>query len=170
MVDSSTGSSGSGATTVNEKEPATDGVHLELDTIDFRYPSRPNHRVLQDFGLDIPKGQYIALVGPSGCGKSTILALLERFYDPDKGEVRADGVPLPGLDVQAYRQKASLVSQGAALYSGTIRENVALGAGGDVDAVTEEMIVEACKKANIHEFVVSLPYVSSPQTLLSLIN
>ncbi|KAK4139943.1 P-loop containing nucleoside triphosphate hydrolase protein [Dichotomopilus funicola] len=156
MVNSDTDSSSGAVTTVDEKA-AADGVHLELDHIDFRYPSRPNHRVLQDFGLDIAKGQYVALVGPSGCGKSTILALLERFYDPDKGEVRADGVPLPGVDVQAYRQKASLVSQGAALYSGTIRENVALGAGGDVAAVTEEAIVEACKQANIHEFVVSLP-------------
>jgi ATP-binding cassette subfamily B (MDR/TAP) protein 1 len=144
----------------NEKKHSTDGIQLELSDVDFRYPSRPDHQVLQNFNLTISAGQYIALVGPSGCGKSTILALLERFYDPDKGVVRVDGVALPALNVQQHRQNVSLVSQGAALYSGTIRENIALGrqsSDGNPKKTTDQNIMDVCKQANIHDFITSLP-------------
>lgn len=144
----------------NEEKRSTDGIQLELSNVDFQYPSRPDHQVLQNFNLTINAGQYLALVGPSGCGKSTVLALLERFYDPDKGVVRVDGVALPALNVQQHRQNVSLVSQGAALYSGTIRENIALGrqssGGSDMDT-TDEDIMDVCKQANIHDFISSLP-------------
>lgn len=128
--------------------------HIELCDVSFRYPSRRNQLVLDGICLNIYPGQFVAIVGPSGSGKSTIISLLERFYDPDGGQIMLDGQDISKLDVFQYRQCLSLVSQEATLYSGTIRENLVMGLGPDV---TDEAVVEACKHANIYEFVSSLP-------------
>ena len=128
---------------------------IEFRDVHFRYPTRPEQPVLRGLNLTVKPGQYVALVGASGCGKSTTVALLERFYDPLAGGVFVDGKEISSLNVNEYRSFLALVSQEPTLYQGSIRENILLGA--DKDHVPEEEIVQACKDANIHEFILSLP-------------
>lgn len=127
---------------------------MEFKDVTFHYPTRPNHPVLRKINLKILRGQNIGLVGPSGCGKTTIIALLERFYDISSGEILINGKPLTKIDVKTYRESASLVSQETTLYQGTIRENIILGLNREV---ADEEVFQACKDANIHEFIQSLP-------------
>jgi ATP-binding cassette subfamily B (MDR/TAP) protein 1 len=131
--------------------------HLRLTNVHFRYPSRPGVRVLRNLTIEVPPGKYIALVGPSGCGKSTTIQLLERFYDPQSGSVTVDGVDIRELNLASYRSMFALVSQEPTLYAGTIRFNILLGASKPIEQVTEEEIVQACKDANIYDFIMSLP-------------
>lgn len=137
-----------------EKLQHVDG-HIEFRDVHFRYPTRPEQPVLRGLNLTVKPGQYVALVGASGCGKSTSIALLERFYDPLVGGVYLDGKEISSLNITDYRSYLALVSQEPTLYQGTIRENILLGA--DRDDVPEEAIVQACKDANIYDFIMSLP-------------
>jgi ATP-binding cassette subfamily B (MDR/TAP) protein 1 len=126
---------------------------IELQDVRFTYPGRADHKVLRGVSLTAEPGQFIALVGASGSGKSTVMALLERFYDPAAGAVMVDGVELKDYNLQEYRAQLAIVSQETTLYTGTIRENIMA----DKEDVTEEQVVQACKDANIHEFIISLP-------------
>jgi ATP-binding cassette subfamily B (MDR/TAP) protein 1 len=137
-----------------EKMEHVDGT-IEFRDVHFRYPSRPDVPVLRGLNLTIKPGQYVALVGASGCGKSTTIALMERFYDPLAGEVYVDGRNISHLNVSEYRKHLALVSQEPTLYQGTIKENVLLGA--DEENVSDERIIQACKDANIYDFIMSLP-------------
>ena len=128
---------------------------IEFRDVHFRYPTRPDQPVLRGLNLTVKPGQYVALVGASGCGKSTTIALLERFYDPVAGGVYVDDKDISSLNLKDYRKFLALVSQEPTLYQGSIRENVLLGA--DNDDVSEEAILQACKDANIYDFIVSLP-------------
>lgn len=128
---------------------------IEFRDVHFRYPSRPEQPVLRGLNLTVKPGQYVALVGASGCGKSTTIALLERFYNPLVGGIYIDGKEISSLNLKDYRNFLALVSQEPTLYQGTIRENVLMGA--DREDVPEEDIVQACKDANIYDFIVSLP-------------
>ena len=119
----------------------------------FTYPGRPDHRVLRGVDLVAEPGQFIALVGASGSGKSTVMQLLERFYDPTSGSVLVDGVDLQEYNLQDYRAQLAIVSQETTLYTGTIRENILA----DKEDISDELIVQACKDANIYEFIMSLP-------------
>ncbi|OAL75663.1 hypothetical protein A7D00_1263 [Trichophyton violaceum] len=89
-----------------------------------------------------------------GCGKSTVLSLLERFFDPETGQIQVDGSSITGLNISQYRSCIAMVGQEPVVYSGTIRENLVLGVA---EGVTDEAIAQACKDANIHEFISSLP-------------
>ena len=129
--------------------------HVEFRDVHFRYPTRPDVAVLRGLDLTIQPGQYVALVGASGCGKSTTIALMERFYDPLAGGVYVDGKEISGLNLNQYRSHIALVSQEPTLYQGTIKENVLLGS--DQQDVSDERIVQACKDANIYDFIMSLP-------------
>ena len=128
---------------------------IEFRDVHFRYPTRPEQPVLKGLNLTVKPGQYVALVGASGCGKSTTIALMERFYDPLSGGVYVDGKEISSLNLNDYRGFLALVSQEPTLYQGSIKENVLLGA--DREDVSEEAIVQACKDANIYEFIISLP-------------
>ena len=128
---------------------------IEFRDVHFRYPTRPEQPVLRGLNLIVKPGQYVALVGASGCGKSTTIALLERFYDPLAGGIFVDGKEISSLNIKDYRSYLALVSQEPTLYQGSIRENVLLGA--DREDVPEESIVQACKDANIYDFILSLP-------------
>lgn len=99
----------------------------------------------------IPKPKQ---VGASGCGKSTTIQLIERFYDPITGSVELDGQDLRTLNVKSLRENISLVSQEPTLYDGSVKFNITLGATKDV---TQAEVEEACKKANIHDFIMGLP-------------
>jgi ATP-binding cassette subfamily B (MDR/TAP) protein 1 len=137
-----------------EKLDSMDG-YIEFRDVHFRYPTRPDQRVLRGLNITVKPGQYVALVGASGCGKSTTIALMERFYDPITGGVFVDGKDVSKLHLNTYRGFLALVSQEPTLYQGTVRENILLGA--DHEDVPEEELVKVCKDANIYEFVMSLP-------------
>ncbi|XP_049396209.1 putative ABC transporter B family member 8 [Solanum stenotomum] len=125
---------------------------IEMKKVDFTYPSRPDRLVLHEFSLEVKAGTSIGLVGKSGCGKSTVIALIQRFYDADKGSLKIDGMDIRLLDLGWYRGNMALVSQEPVIYSGTIRENILFG---KLNA-SENEVVEAAKAANAHEFISSL--------------
>ncbi|KAF2668515.1 leptomycin B resistance protein pmd1 [Microthyrium microscopicum] len=126
-------------------------IGLTLDSVNFSYAGR-DIPVINNLSLKIAPGQFAALVGATGCGKSTIISLIERFYDPTGGKILLGDTDITTVDVASYRRNLSLVAQEATLYEGTIRENVALS----VDAATDAEIEEACRSAQIHEFISSL--------------
>ncbi|EES01319.2 hypothetical protein BDA96_03G288600 [Sorghum bicolor] len=128
--------------------------NIDFSHVSFKYPSRPDVQVLSDFTLAIPARKTVALVGESGSGKSTIIALLERFYDPDSGTVSLDGTELKKLKLSWLRDQMGLVSQEPVLFNDTIHANIAYGKQGEV---REDEIVAAAKAANAHEFISSLP-------------
>ena len=128
---------------------------VEFRDVHFRYPTRPEQPVLRGLNLTVKPGQYVALVGASGCGKSTTIQLMERFYDPLAGGVFVDGKDISSYNVNNYRGFLSLVSQEPTLYQGTVKENVLLGVTDD--EVPDERIIQACKDANIYDFIMSLP-------------
>ena len=128
---------------------------IEFRDVHFRYPTRPEQPVLRGLNLTVKPGQYVALVGASGCGKSTTISLMERFYDPLSGGVFVDGKDISSLNIGDYRGFLALVSQEPTLYQGSVRENVLLGA--DREDVPEDAIIQACKDANIYDFIISLP-------------
>jgi ATP-binding cassette, subfamily B (MDR/TAP), member 1 len=134
--------------------PHAEGT-LEFRDVHFRYPTRPDVPVLRGLNLTVKPGQYIALVGASGCGKSTTIAMLERFYDPLAGGVYIDGQEISSLNLNDYRSHLALVSQEPTLYQGTIKDNVLLGV--DRGEVSDEQVIQACKNANIYDFIMSLP-------------
>ncbi|KAF5550848.1 ATP-binding protein cassette subfamily B (MDR TAP) member 1 [Fusarium mexicanum] len=135
---------------------------IRLSKIKHIYPSRPEVTVMDDVSLEIPAGKVTALVGASGSGKSTIVGLVERFYDPVQGTVYLDGHDISKLNLRWLRQQMALVSQEPTLFGTTIFNNIRHGLIGTKheDASEEkqrELIIEAAKKANAHDFVSSLP-------------
>uniref|UniRef100_A0ACD5VIJ8 Uncharacterized protein n=1 Tax=Avena sativa TaxID=4498 RepID=A0ACD5VIJ8_AVESA len=128
--------------------------NIDFNHVSFKYPSRPDVQILRDFTLGIPSRKTIALVGESGSGKSTVIALLERFYDPDSGTISLDGIELKTLTLSWLRDQMGLVSQEPVLFNDTIRANIAYGKRGEA---TEEEIISVAKAANAHEFISSLP-------------
>ena len=129
---------------------------IEFKNVRFAYPSRPEFNVLQGMNFKIHRGQTVGIVGASGCGKTTVITLLERFYDIASGQILIHGQPLSSLDIKSYRSTVGLVSQDTTLYQGSIRENILLGIRDDGD-ISEETLIQACKDANIHTFINSLP-------------
>lgn len=111
------------------------------------------HEVLRGLDLAIPAGTTVALVGPSGGGKTTTCSLLPRFYDPGAGSVEIDGIDVRDVTVETLREAIGIVQQDVYLFGGTVRENIAYGRPDATDA----QIVEAARRANIHEFVMGLP-------------
>lgn len=126
---------------------------LSFRNVSFRYPTRPEQAALKDFTLEIEPGETVALVGPSGAGKSTVFQLAERFYDPQAGTIRIDGVPLPSADPTEVRRRIALVPQDGVLFSANARDNLRYGRW---DASDEE-IWEAAKAANAETFLRELP-------------
>lgn len=126
---------------------------IELDEVSFAYPTRPGQRALENFTLRVAPGERIALVGPSGAGKSTLLALLLRFYDPQQGSVRIDGVDVRDMDPRALRRQIAVVPQDPVVFATSVLENVRYGRP---DATREEALA-ACEKAFALEFIERLP-------------
>lgn len=125
---------------------------VELDQVGFSYDD-DGQGVLEDVSLKIPAGQSLALVGPSGGGKSTLCSLIPRFYDPDKGAIRIDGKDVRNLTLKSLRKNIGIVQQDVYLFDGTIAENIRYG---KPDA-TDEEVLEACRKANLLDFIEELP-------------
>lgn len=125
--------------------------HLSFNRLYFRYPEQAE--LLQNISLDIRSGEKIAFVGTSGNGKSTLLKLIGRFYDPDQGEIRLDGIPLKQLALQQIRESMGFVFQETYLFGTSIRENIRFGRP---DA-TEEEVIDAAKAACAHDFIQQFP-------------
>ncbi|KAI4891632.1 hypothetical protein NFI96_028241 [Prochilodus magdalenae] len=126
---------------------------IEFKNIHFSYPSRKDVKILQGMSLKVPRGKTIALVGASGCGKSTTIQLLQRFYDPDAGEVTLDGRDIRTLNVRWLRENMGIVSQEPVLFGTTIAENIRYGR----EDATDEDIERAVREANAYEFISRLP-------------
>ncbi|XP_023743757.1 ABC transporter B family member 15 [Lactuca sativa] len=126
---------------------------VEFKNVKFAYPSRPESVIFKDFNLKVPAGKTVALVGGSGSGKSTVIALLQRFYDPQGGEICVDGLRIEKLQLKWLRSQMGLVSQEPALFATTVKENILFG---KEDASMDE-IIEASKASNAHNFISQLP-------------
>ncbi|CAK8563877.1 unnamed protein product [Lathyrus sativus] len=126
---------------------------IELREVCFSYPTRPDELIFDRFSLTIPSGTTVALVGQSGSGKSTVVSLVERFYDPQAGEVLIDGINLKEFQLKWIRQKIGLVSQEPVLFTCSIKENIAYGK----DGATDEEIRAAAELANAAKFIDKLP-------------
>ena len=127
--------------------------NVELDRVTFFYPTRPGHAALDEFSLRVRPGEKLALVGPSGAGKSTVFQLLMRFYDPDQGAVRIDGIDLKHTDPAGVRARIALVPQEPAIFASSVRFNVSYGRP---DA-SEAELRAACSAAFADEFIERLP-------------
>ena len=124
---------------------------VEIRELTFSYdPAKP---LIRDFDLSVQPGQRVAIVGPTGCGKTTFINLLMRFYDPQGGQIKLDGVDTMDMDRRALRRCVGMVLQDTWLRSGTIRDNIAMG---KPDATMEE-VVAAAKAAHAHSFIRRLP-------------
>jgi ATP-binding cassette subfamily B (MDR/TAP) protein 1 len=136
--------------------------NLELRNVKHIYPSRPEVTVMQDVNLLIPAGKVTALVGASGSGKSTIVGLVERFYIPVGGQMLLDNHDVQTLNLKWLRRQMSLVSQEPVLFNCSIRRNIEHGlTGTEFDEAgkekKDELVVQAAKMANAHEFINRLP-------------
>ncbi|OMO82288.1 hypothetical protein COLO4_23135 [Corchorus olitorius] len=126
---------------------------IDLRDVCFSYPARPEEQIFNGFSLSIPSGTTAALVGQSGSGKSTVISLIQRFYDPQAGEVLIDGINLKEFQLKWIRGKIGLVSQEPVLFTGSIRDNIAYGKEG----ATSEEIRAAAEIANAAKFIDKLP-------------
>ncbi|KAK9188805.1 hypothetical protein WN944_020210 [Citrus x changshan-huyou] len=125
---------------------------IEFKDVDFSYPTRPDTPVLQRFNLLVEAGKTIGLVGSSGSGKSTVISLLERFYDPVKGNILLDGHKIKKLQLKWLRSQMGLVNQEPILFSTSIKENILIGKPG----ASMETVVKAAQAANVHDFIMKL--------------
>lgn len=139
---------------LNNDDPSHGGAEITFQNVHFRYPTR-DIPIFAGLNLTIKKGQFAGLVGASGGGKTTIISLLEQFYQPNQGKITFDGVNIADLDLFEYRKAMSLVAQEPTLFQGTIKENILLAV--DAGSATEENLHAACRDAEIHDFIMSLP-------------
>jgi ATP-binding cassette, subfamily B (MDR/TAP), member 1 len=130
------------------------GAKVEFVKVTHKYAARETPTFI-NLSLSVPAGSFVALVGASGSGKTSCISLLERFYDPVSGTITMNDTDITTLNITAYRQQLSLVAQEPRLFGGTIKENLLLAV--DETVVTDEEIHQACKDAEIHDFILSLP-------------
>ncbi len=126
---------------------------IAFEGVGFSYPSRPEMAALEDVSFQIEAGETVAFVGPSGAGKTTILQLLQRFYDPQAGRVRIDGLDISALERADFRKHLALVPQDPVIFAASARENIAFGQTG----ASMEDIEAAARAAAAHDFISALP-------------
>jgi len=133
--------------------PARSSRTIEFDAVGFNYPARPGVAALRSFTLRVAPGERVALVGPSGAGKSTVFSLLLRFYDPQLGAVRIDGVDAREMEPRELRRLMAVVPQEPVIFAASVLDNVRYGRPG----ASREEVLAACGKAHAMEFIDRLP-------------
>jgi subfamily B ATP-binding cassette protein MsbA len=133
-------------------EPQTLRGEIEFDHVSFGYDAA--QPVLRDVSFTITPGQLVGVVGPTGSGKSTVVSLIPRFYDPNAGSIKIDGVDIRDYKLHELRQHIGFVLQDTVLFRGTVRDNIAYGH----PRATDDEIVQAAKLANAHEFISRMPH------------
>ncbi|EIU6776237.1 ABC transporter ATP-binding protein/permease [Vibrio parahaemolyticus] len=128
-------------------------AEVSFKSVNFNYPSRPNQPAVKGLNLTAEQGKVLALVGPSGAGKTTLFELLQRFYDPQQGQVLFGGEDIRQFDPNELRRQMALVPQQPALFSHDVFHNIRYGN----PEATDEQVIEAAKKAHAHEFIEKLP-------------
>ena len=131
--------------------PEDDMGHVSLEHVAFSYT--PEKKLIEDFNLDVKKGEMVAIVGPTGCGKTTLINLLMRFYDVDSGSICIGGTDIRDMKRETLRSGFGMVLQDTWLRSGTIRDNIRMGR----PTATDEEIIQAAKEAHAHSFIRRLP-------------
>lgn len=131
----------------------TGGSRVEFDAIRFHYPSRPQTSALDGIQLDVRPGETVALVGPSGAGKTTLFQLLLRFYDPQQGEIRLNGIKTRELSLADLRASVGLVPQDSVIFSTTAMENIRYGR----PSATDDEVIAAARAAFADDFIRALP-------------
>ncbi len=131
--------------------PEDDMGHVSLEHVAFSYT--PEKKLIEDFNLDVKKGEMVAIVGPTGCGKTTLINLLMRFYDVNSGSIRIGGTDIRDMKRETLRSAFGMVLQDTWLRSGTIRDNIRMGR----PTATDEEIIQAAKEAHAHSFIRRLP-------------
>jgi ATP-binding cassette subfamily B protein len=129
------------------------GAAVSLDEVTFFYPSRPDSAALSHVNLRIAPGETVALVGPSGAGKTTLFQMFLRFYDPQSGAVRLDGVDIRELSLHTLRDAIGIVPQDTVIFSANAMENIRYGRPG----ASDDEVIAAAKQAAAHEFIERLP-------------
>lgn len=127
---------------------------IEFKNVTFNYPSRPNSPALKNINLQIQKGKVVALVGPSGAGKTTLFELLQRFYDPQQGQIIFKNAPITLLDPSDLRAQMGMVPQQPILFSTDIWNNIRYGRSG----ATDDDVIFAAERAHAEEFILTLPF------------
>ncbi|KAJ2400530.1 hypothetical protein GGI23_001978 [Coemansia sp. RSA 2559] len=131
---------------------------IELRDVVFSYPTRSDVRVLSGMNICVRAGQKVALVGESGSGKSTVIGLVERFYDVDSGAVLIDGTDVRDYNVSSLRQQIGMIMQMPVLFGCSVYQNIAWGAvDADNSPPSMDQVIEACRAANAHDFIMQLP-------------
>ncbi|VDK29693.1 unnamed protein product [Gongylonema pulchrum] len=134
---------------------AAGSIYQTIDrNVHFRYPTRKNVKVLNGLDLVVEPGQTVALVGHSGCGKSTLVGLITRLYEAESGTVTIDGYDVRHVNIEWLRNVVGVVQQEPVLFSDTIEANLKAGNSN----ASQQLIVEACRTANAHDFIKKLPH------------
>lgn len=136
---------------VNSITPEENSGAIRFDQVSFAYDT--GRQILDQISFTVDAGETVAIVGPSGAGKSSMINLIPRLYEVDSGKISLNGVDLRDLDLSYIRENIGMVTQDTYLFNGTIRDNL-LYAKADA---TEEELIEACRLANIHDLITSLP-------------
>ena len=134
----------------NDKE-GKDGLDIEFKDVDFSYPTKSDVQIFKNLNLKIPSGKVVAFVGYSGSGKTTITSLIQRFYDPNKGEININNINLKDLDLKWLRKNIGLVSQEPTLNSSSIKENILYGI--DSSSYSNELFKSVCDLSHVSDFV-----------------
>jgi len=126
---------------------------IGFDQVRFFYPSRPDTAALDDVTLTVAPGETVALVGPSGAGKTSVIQLIQRFYDPEAGQITLDGIPLDTMARSEFRKALAMVPQDPVIFAASARDNIRFGRPGATDAEVES----AARAAAAHDFIAALP-------------
>ncbi|KAM3753986.1 hypothetical protein ACB098_03G134000 [Castanea mollissima] len=136
-----------------EATAAATQIHEMIDRIPVIDSEEEKGKILPRFNLEVQAGKTVGLVGGSGSGKSTIISLLERFYDPEKGDILLDKYKIKRLQLKWLRSHMGLVNQESVLFATSIKENILFGK----EDAPMEIIIQAAKAANAHDFIIKLP-------------